>query len=140
MNPSDSVQCMRSGNGVVRYSVGSLCEHGEQEVVGAAAGSSAIHTTVPRPQPEEPLEESITENEEEPEYSNYGALAENDMDEIQERRNANELQIAQTLRLAYAANNLHDHDEPPAGEEMENVTLVNSRIEHIHQQNVENQI
>ena len=26
MNPSDSVQCMRSGNGVVRYSVGSLCE------------------------------------------------------------------------------------------------------------------
>ena len=62
-----------------------LREHGEQEVVGAAAGGSAIHsTTVPRPQPEEPLEESITENEEEPEYSNYGALAENDMDEIQE--------------------------------------------------------
>ena len=40
-----------------------------------------------------------------------------------------QMNFAQTL--AYAANNLHDHDEPPAGEEMENVTPVNSRIEHI---------
>ena len=76
-------------------------EHGEQEVVGAAAGSSAIHTTIPRPQPEEPLEESITENEEEPEYSNYGALAENDMDEIQERRNFKLLKHWHTRRIIY---------------------------------------
>jgi len=75
----------------------------------------------------EQAEQHITEpdNEqvlEEPE--NISALAENDMDEIREQRNANELQIAHTL----AAINLHEQDGPP--EELEDV-VVNSRIEHI---------
>ena len=100
-------------------------EHGEHEDVGAGSPSAHNLTTVPQPQPEfiEP------ENEEEPEYSNYGTLTENDLDEIQERQNANELQIAHT----HAALNLpHDEQEEPP-RELENATLVNSEssIEHI---------
>lgn len=93
--------------------------HEEHEVVGAGNPSAHI---VPQEHPEEHFTEP--ENEEDLEEPvNYCAVAENDVDEIREQRNANELHIAHTF-----AANLHEQDGPP--EELEDV-VVNSRIEHI---------
>jgi len=47
------------------------------------------------------------------------------MDDLREQQNENELQIA----CALAEINLHEQGKPP--EELEDVVVINSRIEHI---------
>ena len=74
-------------------------------------------------QPANYIEHVLEPDNEEERQGYYAELAENNVDEMREQRNANELQMAQAL----AAMNLNVQDEPLDEDEI----LVNSRIKHV---------